>query len=219
VAFLRALREAATETGAVLVFDEVMTSRLGPGGLQGELGIRPDLTTLGKYIGGGMSFGAFGGRVEIMERFDPRRADALAHAGTFNNNVLSMKAGHAGLTQVFTPEAVRALNARGEALRERLNGLCRAHGAPLQFSGRGSMMTAHMTADPIRSSVDAARGDTGLKELFFFDMLAEGIWLARRGFIALSLAIGDAECDRLSAAVERFIEARTGFLAEAGVGR
>src|SRR5262249_58370507 len=142
-------------------------------------------TTLGKYIGGGMSFGAFGGRAEIMGRFDPRRADALQHAGTFNNNVLSMKAGHAGLTQAFTPEAARALNARGDALRERLNRLCRAHGAPLQFGGRGSMMAAHLTADPIRSSADVARGDAGLKELFFFDMLVEGIWLARRGFIAL----------------------------------
>jgi glutamate-1-semialdehyde 2,1-aminomutase len=224
-AFLWALREAATETGAVLIFDEVMTSRLGPGGLQGELLIQPDVTTLGKYIGGGMSFGAFGGRAEIMERFDPRRPDALKHAGTFNNNVLSMKVGHAGLTQVFTPEAARALNARGEALRERLNGLCRANGhghgrgAPLQFSGRGSMMAAHMTADSIRSSADVARGDTGLKELFFFDLLAEGIWLARRGFIALSLAIGDAECDRLAAAVERFLEARAELLAWASVGR
>jgi glutamate-1-semialdehyde 2,1-aminomutase len=217
-AFLRALREAATETGAVLIFDEVMTSRLGPGGLQGELGIRPDLTTLGKYLGGGLSFGAFGGRSEIMGRFDPRLADALQHAGTFNNNVLSMHAGYAGLTQAFTPEAAQALNARGEALRERLNGLCRGHGAPLQFSGRGSMMAAHLTADPIRSSADVARGDTGLKELFFFDLLAQGIWLARRGFIALSLAIGDAECDRLAAAVERFLKARTQLLAQASAG-
>jgi glutamate-1-semialdehyde 2,1-aminomutase len=196
-----------------------MTSRLGPGGLQGELGIRPDLTTLGKYLGGGLSFGAFGGQAEIMERFDPRRADALPHAGTFNNNVLSMKAGYAGLAQAFTPEAARALNARGEALRERLNGLCRAQGAPLQFSGRGSMLAAHLTADPIHSAADVAHGDTGLQELFFFDLLAEGIWLARRGFIALSLAIGDAECDRLVAAVERFLEARREWLAGASVGR
>jgi glutamate-1-semialdehyde 2,1-aminomutase len=217
-AFLRALRAAATETGAVLIFDEVMTSRLGPGGLQGELGIRPDLTTLGKYVGGGLSFGAFGGRADIMGCFDPRRADALQHAGTFNNNVLSMTAGHAGLTQAFTPEAARALNARGDALRERLNGLCRAHGAPLQFTGRGSMLAAHLTADPIRSVADAARGDTGLKELFFFDMLADGIWLARRGFIALSLAIGDAECDRLVAAVERVLGARREVLAGARMG-
>jgi glutamate-1-semialdehyde 2,1-aminomutase len=216
---MQALREVATETGAVLIFDEVMSSRLGPGGLQGELRIRPDLTTLGKYLGGGLSFGAFGGRADIMERFDPRRAGALPHAGTFNNNVLSMRAGYAGLTQAFTPEAARALNARGEALRARLNDVSRVHDAPLQFTGRGSMMTAHLTADPIRSSADVARGDTGLKELLFFDLLAQGIWLARRGFVALSLAIGDAECDQLATAVERFLEARAELLTGASVGR
>ena len=76
------------------------------------MGLKPDLTTFGKYIGGGMSFGAFGGRADIMDRFDPRRADALPHAGTFNNNVLTMSAGIAGLTEIYTPEAAVALNAR-----------------------------------------------------------------------------------------------------------
>ena len=99
-----------------------MTSRLAPGGLQSVHGVKPDLTTFGKYIGGGMSFGAFGGRADIMDLFDPRRADALPHAGTFNNNVLTMSAGMAGLTEIYTPEAAVALNARGDALRERLNG-------------------------------------------------------------------------------------------------
>ena len=91
-------------------------------------GRQPDLTTLGKYIGGGMSFGAFGGRADIMDLFDPRRPDALPHAGTFNNNVLTMSAGLAGLTEVYTPDAAVALNARGDALRERLNALCRKRG-------------------------------------------------------------------------------------------
>ena len=100
--FLRMLRQETTRAGALLVLDEVMTSRLAPGGLQTVVGIKPDLTTFGKYIGGGMSFGAFGGRAEIMDLFDPRRADALPHAGTFNNNVLTMAAGLAGLTQVYT---------------------------------------------------------------------------------------------------------------------
>ena len=86
--FLQGLRRLADDCGALLVFDEVMTSRLSPGGRQAQLGVMPDLTTLGKYIGGGLSFGAFGGRRDLMERFDPHRADALRHAGTFNNNVL-----------------------------------------------------------------------------------------------------------------------------------
>src|SRR5581483_9912914 len=101
--FLQALRDAATQTGALLIFDEVMTSRLAPGGLQQVHGILPDLTTLGKYLGGGMSFGAFGGRADIMDRFDPRRADAFQHAGTFNNNKLTMSAGLAALTRIYTP--------------------------------------------------------------------------------------------------------------------
>ena len=100
-----AARGRRTTVGALLILDEVMTSRLSPGGLQQVRGIKPDLTTFGKYIGGGMSFGAFGGRADIMDLFDPRRPDALPHAGTFNNNVLTMSAGLAGLTEVYTPDA------------------------------------------------------------------------------------------------------------------
>ena len=91
-----------------------------------------------------MSFGAFGGRADIMDLFDPRRPDALPHAGTFNNNVLTMSAGLTGLTEVYTPTAARALNARGDALRERLNALCRAADAPVQFTGIGSMLAVHI---------------------------------------------------------------------------
>ena len=210
--FLAMLREATTQVGALLILDEVMTSRLSPGGLQAVRGIRPDLTTLGKYIGGGMSFGAFGGRADIMDLFDPRRPDALPHAGTFNNNVLTMSAGLAGLTGVYTPQAAAALNARGDALRERLNVLCRTANAPMQFTGIGSMLAVHMLRGPVRSPEDAAQGDAKLKELFFFDMLAHGIWLARRGMMALCLPIGDAECDRLAASVEDFLGARRSLL-------
>ena len=115
-AFLQRLRERSAAAGALLIFDEVMTSRLAPGGRQSQLGITPDLTTLGKYIGGGMSFGAFGGRRDVMAQFDPRTPGALTHAGTFNNNVLTMSAGAAGLGSVYTDEAALTLNARGDAI-------------------------------------------------------------------------------------------------------
>ncbi len=203
--FLAMLRAETTRVGALLIFDEVMTSRLSPGGLQAVRGIKPDLTTFGKYIGGGMSFGAFGGRGDIMDLFDPRRPDALPHAGTFNNNVLTMNAGLAGLTEVYTPEAAIALNARGDALRERLNAACQRAGAPVQFTGIGSMLAVHTMRGPVRSPADAAKSDQKLKELFFFDMLAQGIWLARRGMMTLCLPIGDAECDKFVAAVEEFL--------------
>jgi glutamate-1-semialdehyde 2,1-aminomutase len=211
-AFLQMLRQETTRVGALLILDEVMTSRLAPGGLQSVVGVKPDLTTFGKYIGGGMSFGAFGGRAEIMDLFDPRRQDALPHAGTFNNNVLTMTAGLTGLTEVYTPEAARALNARGDALRARLNALCEKANAPLQFTGIGSMLAVHTMRGPINNPEDAAKADPKLKELFFFDMLAHGIWLARRGMMTLSLPIGDAECDALAAAVEEFLSVRRSLL-------
>ncbi|MDR3529738.1 MAG: aminotransferase class III-fold pyridoxal phosphate-dependent enzyme [Rhodopila sp.] len=210
--FLGMLRRETARVGALLVLDEVMTSRLAPGGLQSVAGVKPDLTTFGKYIGGGMSFGAFGGRADIMDLFDPRRADALPHAGTFNNNVLTMTAGLTGLTEVYTPEAAVALNARGEKLRERLNALCRTADAPVQFTGIGSMLAVHTMRGPVTSPEVAAKADPKLKELFFFDMLAHGIWLARRGMMTVSLPIGDAECDALVAAVEEFLSARRSLL-------
>jgi glutamate-1-semialdehyde 2,1-aminomutase len=206
--FLADLRALASETGAVLIFDEVMTSRLAPGGLQQAHGILPDMTTLGKYVGGGMSVGAFGGKASLMEWFDPRRADGLQHAGTFNNNVLTMNAGLVGLTEIFTPERCRALNQFGDALRERLNAVARRKGLAMQFTGVGSMIGVHMTDAPIRCEADAARGDAALLDLFWFDLLARGIWFAKRGMMALSIALDDADADKLVAAVEEFAATR-----------
>jgi glutamate-1-semialdehyde 2,1-aminomutase len=211
-AFLRMLRRETARVGALLIFDEVMTSRLAPGGLQSVCGIKPDLTTLGKYIGGGMSVGAFGGRAEIMDLFDPRRPDALPHAGTFNNNVLTMEAGLAGLTQVYTPAEAVTLNDRGDRLRARLNALCQAATATIQFTGRGSMLAVHATRGAVQNPEAAARANPKLKELFFFDMLARGFWLARRGMLTLSLPIGEAECEALIAAVDEFLSARKSLL-------
>lgn len=212
--FLAMVRTETTRHGIILIFDEVMTSRLSPGGLQAVHGILPDMTTLGKYVGGGMSFGAFGGRADLMAQFDPSRPDALPHAGTFNNNVLTMSAGLAGLTEVYTPDAAVVLNARGDALRERLNDLCRRQEVSMQFTGLGSMLNVHMTDAPIRTPADAAQGNHQLRDLFFFDMINAGIWLARRGMINLSLPIGDTECDMLVNAVAAFIRDRAALLEE-----
>lgn len=210
--YLEAVRDATRAQGTILIFDEVMTSRLAPGGLQEALGIAPDMTTLGKYIGGGMSFGAFGGRADIMRRFDPRDAEAFPHAGTFNNNVLTMSAGLAAMSRVFPPEAVAPFNARGDRLRERLNALARKEGVALQATGRGSMMTVHFLEGDIRSPADAARGDAELRELLFFDLLARGLYTARRGMINLSLPITDQDCDALVEAVADFLAERRSLL-------
>lgn len=211
--FLACLREETRNAGALLIFDEVMTSRLGPGGLQGETGILPDLTTLGKYLGGGMSFGAFGGRAEIMDRFDPRRPDAWPHAGTFNNNVLTMTAGLVGLTQVFTPDVARRFNAGGDRLRADLNALAERHDLPLQFTGRGSMIGVHFRRGEIRNSDDVDAGHNALRPLLHLDLLQQGIYAAGRGAFLLSLPHGEAEFAALLAAMDEFMQSRRGLIA------
>lgn len=208
-AFLGALREACTESGALLIFDEVMTSRLAPDGRQGQLGILPDMTTLGKYIGGGFSFGAFGGPAAIMDRYDPARADAFVHHGTFNNNVFSLTAGAAGLETILTPATQNALNASGDALRRALNDLAARHGAPFQATGLGSIMTLHFQREPVRSVRDLAPRDSRLRQLLHLDLIDKGFFTTRRGFMALSLAI--TEADRAG-----FVEAVDDFLAHHG---
>jgi glutamate-1-semialdehyde 2,1-aminomutase len=210
--FLHALRAATERHGILLILDEVMTSRLAPGGLQTAYSVRPDLMTLGKYVGGGMSFGAFGGRADIMARFDPTQPNALPHAGTFNNNVLTMSAGLAALTEVYTPEAALALNEMGERLRARLNALAQAAAMPVHFTGRGSMLAVHFCAEAPRTAAAAARGSVAARDLFFFDMLRAGFWLARRGMMALSLPLTEADMTRFADAVGEFLATRGALL-------
>ncbi|MEQ1699503.1 MAG: aspartate aminotransferase family protein [Ilumatobacteraceae bacterium] len=189
--FLAALRQLCTDHGSILIFDEVMTSRLHPGGAQARFGVLPDMTTLGKYLAGGMTFGAFGGRRSVMAAFDPAEGGELSQAGTFNNNVVSMAAGVAALRDVLTPEALIALNERGDDLRERLNVTFSGAGVPMTVVGVGSMMAIH------------ARDDRWVA-LFFHAMLAAGFYLARRGMIALALDVSAAQLDEFMAAVERW---------------
>ncbi len=210
--FLQMLRDAATRHGIVLIFDEVMTSRLSPGGLQQAVGVIPDLTTLGKYIGGGMSFGAFGGRAELMAHYDPRNPTALPHAGTFNNNVLTMSAGLAALTEVYTPAAAIALNAMGDDLRTRLNAAAVRHDVAMQFTGRGSMLAVHMRRGAIRNPADAAAGDMKARDLLFFDLQKAGLWIARRGMMALSLPLTAADITAMVDAVDEFAASRRHLL-------
>lgn len=204
--FLAMLREETARRGIVLIFDEVMSSRLHPKGLSAKYGIQPDIKTLGKYIGGGMSFGAFGGSHAIMEQFDPSRPNALPHAGTFNNNTLTMTAGHVGLTEIFTAEACVALNERGEELRRAINDLCMGYQAAFQATGVGSMITLHPIAGSIVKPEDADRADKRLKRLLYLYLLDQGIYIAERGFMALSLVVSAVDRQRLLDALESFIK-------------
>jgi glutamate-1-semialdehyde 2,1-aminomutase len=144
------LREETERSGTLLVFDEVMTSRLAPGGVQGLSGIRPDLTTLGKFWGGGFSFGAFGGSRALMRHLDLGTGGILSQGGTFNNNVMTMTAGLVGARDVYTPEACRRLNALGDSLRAELNDLGDSLGLDFQATGIGGYSPSTGRACPSR---------------------------------------------------------------------
>ncbi len=208
--FLQMLREETRNAGTILIFDEVMTSRLSPGGAQQHYDVLPDLTTLGKYIGGGMSFGAFGGTQEIMAMYDPGRPNAMPHAGTFNNNILSMAAGAAAMGEVFTPLAATALNARGDALRRRLNTMAEECGAPVHLTGIGSLMNLHGCRTEIRDPQDLDASDDRIKQLVYLDLLERGFYIARRGFVALMLPHTDRDLNAFSETMEDILEQHAG---------
>lgn len=212
-AFLQTLREEADRHGIVLVFDEVMTSRLAPGGLHGKLGVRPDLVAFGKYLGGGVSFGAFGGKRALMQRLDPTRPDGLTHSGTYNNNVLTMAAGIAGLEQVYTAQAAERLNASGDRLRARLNATAAQHDAPVQVLGQGSMLCFHPQRAPIRRPADCAGVPPDLRKLMHLELNLRGIYVARRGFMSLSLPLTEADHVALVAAFDAYLGDYSGVLA------
>jgi len=216
IEFLQMLRAETARIGAVLVFDEVMTSRLAPGGLQQRIGVAPDLTTFGKYLGGGCSFGAFGGREELMSRLDPTKPNALGHAGTFNNNVISMAAGYAGLAEIYTPEIAVRHNARGDALRERLNGVFEAREVPMRYTGIGSLMNVHAVRGEVRSLEQIQKSPNGVRELLFFHLVKHGYYTAKRGFVAMCLPLTDAQLGGFVDAVDEFAH-RYGDLINAAV--
>jgi len=200
--FLHMLREESEKQGIVLIFDEVMTSRLSPGGLHELVGIKPDLVSFGKYLGGGVTFGAFGGSTELMARLDPRQPDALVHSGTYNNNVLTMAAGIAGLTKVFTADVVNKLNQSGDELRKRLQGIADQHDAPFQIMGRGSMICIHPQRDPISNPKHTNASSPSARKLFHLEMHMRGCYISRRGFMSLCLPLTKADHDQFADAFE-----------------
>ena len=140
-----------------------------------------------------MTFGAFGGRREFLAAFDPATGGALTQAGTFNNNVVTMSAAVAALTNELAPARIAAVNDRGDRLRERLNERFVADELPVWVTGVGSMLCLHAS-------------DDRLIELLFHTALADGLYIARRGFMALSMAITDEHCDALVDTVTHLLE-------------
>ena len=206
VEFLRALREETERCGALLIFDEVKTSRCGAHGVQGLLDICPDLTTFGKYIGGGLPTGVFGGRRDIMERYNPTSRDALRHAGTFNNNVCSLAAGYVGLTQVFTADRAEEFLHTNEAFRRQLNENMVDQRVPVQFAGLGSMFTVHFSRQPIKAPKDIPSSSRTLAQLFHLECLLDGVLLASRGDVFVSLVAEKSHKAALAEVASRFAD-------------
>lgn len=214
--YLQMLRRVTTEIGAMLIFDEVMTSRLHIGGMQSITGVTPDLMTLGKYIGGGASFGAFGGRADLMDRFDPESPQAFSHGGTFNNNILSMAAGFAGLTKVLTPEASARFNALGDRLRLAMQDRIDAHGVAAAMTGQGSLFNLHFLPKGSVTPNTVESADPRPTKLWQLEMMQAGQYVTPRGMIAMSLPHVEADVDGLVTAFDRFLEDYRSILPKAG---
>lgn len=204
--YLAFLRELTARHGTVLIFDEVMTGfRIARGGVQERESIVPDLTCLGKIIGGGLPVGAFGGRAEIMDLLAP--LGPVYQAGTLSGNPLAMAAGIAGLRLLEETDPYARLDALGAQLRDAVLGACRRKGLPVQVPQCGSMFSLFFTDAPVRDYATALRGDAKLFGRLFHGCLARGVYLApsayEAGFLSTAhdgVAIARA-CEILSDAI------------------
>lgn len=206
--FAQGVFAAARAAGAVCIADEVMTSRHGRSGMLHLLGARADVTTYGKYIGGGFSFGAFGGTAELLDQFDTSpdagRTNVISHAGTFNNNIATMTAGGAVLGEVFTADVAEAHTARGDEFRAQVAAVLARHSLPMSVSGFGSMMSLHATAKVPTNVREAFSRDHELQELVFLRLLERGVYIAFRGMVNVGLAHTD---DQLAQALDALDDA------------
>ena len=197
--FLAFLRELADETGALLVFDEIIAFRLGPGGAQGIAGVRPDLTTLGKIIGGGYPLAAFGGRADVLALFDARQPGALTHGGTFNGNPVAAVAGLATL-QLLTPDVYAELERRAQRLAGTVEAEIARLGVDASIATAGSLF--QVFAGETESAV--ATGTSTASDIFL-GLLLEGFLVAPRGMGAVAAVATDDDIDALADAFGRVL--------------
>ena len=202
--FLQGLRRLTQQAGALLVFDEVMTGfRVGLGGAQGLFDIKPDLTTLGKVIGGGLPVGAYGGRRDIMAMVAP--VGPMYQAGTLSGNPLAMTAGIATLAGLTAPGVWDKLEAAGARLMDGLGTVAAERGVPITHSRVGTMFGVFFTPGPVVDWPTAKQSDTARFGRYFQSMLSSGVYVAPTQFEAgfISTAHGDAEIDATIAAADR----------------
>ncbi|MCH8348989.1 MAG: aspartate aminotransferase family protein [Chloroflexi bacterium] len=203
--FLTMLREITQDNGIILIFDEVISFRVAPGGAQQYYGITPDMTSLGKVIGGGFAVGAFGGRQDIMELYDPTKGAKVSHAGTFNANPVTMLAGAVTLEQL-TPEVYRDLAELTEELRQGIRDVCNELEVPVQATGLGSLFGIHFNDGPIHNYRDVARDNSALRNQVFLGMMNEGVLMASNLVGGLSTVISKDEVAAFLEAFKKVLE-------------
>ncbi|MGB3635197.1 MAG: glutamate-1-semialdehyde 2,1-aminomutase [Rubrobacteraceae bacterium] len=205
--YLEGLREVTQEYGVVLIFDEVMTGfRLARGGAQERYGVIPDMTCLGKIIGGGLPVGAFGGKAEIMQQVAP--AGPVYQAGTLSGNPLAMAAGLATLRAAGEPGFYERLEELGTRWREGMNEAASAGSLPFTINQVGSMVSIFFTEGPVVDFTSAARADAEAFKDFFWHMLGRGIYLAPSPFEAgfISVVHSDRDLERTFEAAREWFE-------------
>ncbi|HQY30064.1 MAG TPA: aspartate aminotransferase family protein [Thermomicrobiales bacterium] len=203
--FLVAAQDLAHKYGALFIADEVMTFRLGYGGMQEVYGIAPDLTTFAKIIGGGFPVGAFGGRREVMSIFDARGANPVFQSGTFNGNAVTMVAG-AKAMELFSREEVARLNGLGDQLRTGLMEQMAAHHIPGTVTGYGSMVGVHLVEGDIRNYRDGAVANQTLKRAIHLALLLEGVFAAPRLMMCTSTPMTEADVAEIVARFGRALD-------------
>lgn len=209
--FLETLESEARAVGALVVADEVMTLRLARGGAQGLLGLRPDLTILGKIVGGGLPVGGFGGRAGVMALFAPPDGP-LVQSGTFSANPVTMAAGLATL-RAFDSDACERINGLGGRLAEGLRRAAARAAVRLTVTQAGSLLHLHFTAGPVTDYRSARAGSAGLARVVHLAMLNRGVFFAPKGFMALSTATTETDVDRAGDALEDALRALRGAVA------
>ena len=192
--YLACLREVASDNDVLLIFDEVITLRIARGGAQDYYGVVPDLTAMGKIVGGGLPVGAFGGRADIMEVFATGDPPLVPHAGTFNGNPLTMAAGLVSL-ELLTPDAFARLAALGDYLRGRLTAVIADCGLAFEVNAIASLVSLDLPRQPAADPT-AAAGAKEVQRLIHLALLNRGI--KATGILAVSTVMGEAEIDLLA---------------------
>jgi glutamate-1-semialdehyde 2,1-aminomutase len=212
--FLQRLRNVTRELGTLLIFDEVISFRVAPGGAQQLYGVIPDLTTLGKIIGGGLPVAAFGGRADVMELLDPRRTPNLAQGGTYNGNPLGMAAGLAAMSEL-TPDVYVELNRQGARVTEQLSEVFASHGVRAHVNGVGSLFAIHFSETPVVDYRTMASSNKTMTRDFFLGLVNHGVLMAPRAMGALSTPMAEQDIQEYIDAVDSVVaELRPGWESE-----